>query len=149
MHHNSDTDADLAWQWVDYELSQQRSVTLTVTGQSMLPYIPSGSILTFTPFQAEKQHLQIGQVVYCPKLRIVHRVIAKYGQRIWVKGDRLAYCDPITDSYEITACVTCVKHQAIDHHHQLYLTLPTSLIPLSISYCYMMYKRCKNTLFFR
>jgi len=109
---NTDTkniDDDLVWQWVDHELDHHRSVSLVATGQSMSPSIPSGSRLTLTPYTCIQDELHVGQVVYIPTLRIIHRVIAHYDLWVMIKGDRLMYHDSVHTISMIKAYVSQIE----------------------------------------
>ena len=111
MHttYTQSNEEDLVWQWVDYELQHDRSVEIIATGQSMSPMIPSGSRLVLTPINKASKRICVGQVVYIPQIRVIHRVIARWNDTIWIKGDRLPYCDTIYYSSAITAYVSQIK----------------------------------------
>ena len=141
--------SDVVWQWVDYELSQDRTVCLKVTGQSMSPLLISGSHVTLTPFNADRESLAIGSIVYLPQLRVIHRVMMKNSRFIWIKGDRLAYFDNQQLFAHVKAVVTHIdsppgySSRMRLHINQSFSNLYWRIIAISFSMTYLLYARSK------
>jgi hypothetical protein len=140
---------DIVWQWVDYELSQGRSVSLKVTGQSMSPLLLSGSYITLTPFYGNQDSLAIGDIIYLPQLRVIHRLMMKYSKFIWSKGDRLAYFDNKQLLIHVKAMVTSIdtppeySSNIRLHINQYFSNFYWRIIAILFSTTYLFYARFK------
>lgn len=69
-------------------------VRIVARGQSMRPAIDDGDGLVLV---GQTDAVQIGDVVVLPDrpFAVCHRVVARLGERVWVKGDALARPDGI------------------------------------------------------
>ncbi|MCB9547508.1 MAG: S24/S26 family peptidase [Myxococcales bacterium] len=83
-------------------------VRLRARGASMRPAVRDGDVLLLAPDAA---HAGVGDLVLVPRedFGVVHRVIARVGERVWVKGDALPRPDGWFDRRALPARVVGIE----------------------------------------
>ena len=85
---------------------------MTAYGESMLPFIQSGDVLTFAKIEGDT--LSIGEVVACLRPEtgqlLVHRIIAFKDSYYQIKGDNCRIPDGWLNQEEILGRLMTVKH---------------------------------------
>jgi hypothetical protein len=78
-------------------------------GQSMAPAVPSGARVHLAPLRPTGPRR--GDVVFAvaPPGAIVHRVVARWGSRVVLQGDTMAWSDPPMHSAQVLAAVDAVE----------------------------------------
>lgn len=84
------TQQQTVWSILCHKLAMGHPVTYRARGQSMRSMIPDGALVGLVPWPNGVVRPQVGDVVLAwdGQRAVLHRVIGRYQDRVWVKGDR-------------------------------------------------------------
>ncbi|MEZ4466169.1 MAG: S24/S26 family peptidase [bacterium] len=107
-------------------LAAGHAVRLRARGASMVPFVQDGDVLILAPDAA---HAGIGDLVLVPRgdFGVVHRIVARLGQRVCVKGDALPVPDGWFDRRRLPARVV-----GIERGETLVALRPWAAVPRSL-----------------
>lgn len=93
-------------------LARGLPVRLRALGASMRPAVQSGDVLILAP---DAERAQVGDLVLVPvgefggDFGVVHRIVARLGDRVCVKGDAMAAADGWYDRRQLRARVAGIE----------------------------------------
>lgn len=95
-------------------------------GASMRPFVRDGDVLIVAP---EAERAQVGDLVFIPQGSFtIHRVIARIGERVWVKGDALPRADGVFLRSELLGLVVCQSRADRLQKHRILRAIPVSIL---------------------
>ncbi len=107
-------------------LARGLSFRFVARGASMRPFVRDGDLLVVAP---EGERALVGDLVLIPEGEFtVHRVIARLGHRIWVKGDAMPRIDGVFDRRTIAGRVVELSRAGRLIPHRRRRAIPMSLL---------------------
>ncbi len=100
----TDPTAELAFE----ALARGLPVRFCARGASMRPWVRDGDVLVLAP---DAELADVGDLVLVPvsDFGVVHRVVARWGHQVWVKGDALPWPDGWFDRRRLKARVVAIE----------------------------------------
>ncbi|MCA9537286.1 MAG: S24/S26 family peptidase [Myxococcales bacterium] len=112
--------------WLRAELAAGRRVRFVARGRSMWPFVLDGDRLTMAPLDGPPR---LGEIVWVAAgdFGFTHRVIGRFGRRLWVKGDGEALPDGWFATDRVLARVVAIERGG------RCIARPDGLVPVALS----------------